>query len=400
MYKEYTGYTAEQLLEDDYFVQWLLAPNAENEAFWREQRENDQALGAEMDKACSFVKHLRQDIHLPEFSLHEETDLWKSIQARNKRKKIYRLSRIVATVAAAACICLLVARDLYWEDKPEVDYLAIMESVDSVREPAEEVELVLSGNRTITIPEKESQVEYYPDGEINVNAKTVEQVTVEEDQTQVFNQLIVPLGKRSSVTFSDGTKIWVNSGSKVIYPVVFEKGKREIFVEGEVYLDVTADASRPFIVKTQQIDVKVLGTSFNISAYKNDPTMQVTLVKGKVEVDTHQKQPDRLLPNQQFDWDTQARAGKIQTVEVENYVAWKNGYYQFEREPLQAVFKKLARYYGVRLEWAEEVGKRTCYGKLDLKDELMEVLNNLKDATGLPLQFTRNGENINISMNP
>ena len=92
---------------------------------------------------------------------------------------------------------------------------------------------------------------------------------------------------RSSLTFSDGTKIWVNSGSKVIYPVSFEKKKREIYVEGEVYLDVTHDTSWPFVVRTQQVDVKVLGTSFNVSAYKDDSNMQVTLVEGKVEVNTN-----------------------------------------------------------------------------------------------------------------
>ena len=85
---------------------------------------------------------------------------------------------------------------------------------------------------------------------------------------------------------------------------------------------------------------------------------------------------------------------------VDNYIAWRNGYYQFEKQPLNIVFKKLSRYYGVLIEWDEEVGKRTCYGKLDLKEELGDVLNNLKDATAIPMQFIYKDDCVKISMNP
>lgn len=404
MHKKYTRYNVNQLLSDDYFVQWLLSPNAESEAFWNELRGNDQMLKAQIDEARSFVIHLQQDIKLPEFPLHEEAALWNLIKAENDKKKrkekIFRVYRVIAGAAAVICFCFLVAKDFYLHEKQEINYLAIIESTYLRNNHSEEVELVLSENRKITIPEKESQIEYKPDGDINVNLKKVESMTKEKDHSQNFNHLIVPSGKRSSVTFSDGTKIWINSGSKVIYPVTFESDKREIFVEGEVYFDVTSDTRWPFIVKTQQMDVKVLGTTFNVSAYKNESNLQVTLVEGTVEVSTNKKQADILSPNQQFDFNTYTKEVKIQTVDVENYVAWKNGYYQFERQPLNTVFTKLSRYYGVRLEWDEEVGKRTCYGKLDLKENLEDVLNNLKEASAIPLQFTYDEDCIKISINP
>ena len=148
------------------------------------------------------------------------------------------------------------------------------------------------------------------------------------------------------------------------------------------------------------MDVKVLGTSFNVSAYKTDSNLQVTLVEGKVEVKTSNNHSDILSPNQQFDYDIKTNEATVQSVDVDNYIAWKNGYYQFEKQPLNIVFKKLSRYYGVQIEWDEEVGKRTCYGKLDLKEELGDVLNNLKDATAIPMQFIYNDDCIKISMNP
>lgn len=404
MHKNYKGYNVDQLLNDDYFVQWLLSPDVENEQYWTALRKNDPELKSQIDEARTLVMHLQQDIKLPEFPLQEEVALWNLIKAENdrkkKKKKTYRIYKIISGAAAIICICFFTARELNLKDKQEIDYLTMIESVNQINNHSDDVELVLSENKKIAIPQKESQVEYNKDGDINVNSKKVESVTKEKDHTLAFNQLIVPLGKRSSITFSDGTKIWVNSGSKVIYPVTFEKDKREIFVEGEVYLDVTSDTGWPFIVKTQQVEVKVLGTSFNVSAYKNESNLQVTLIEGKVEVDTNKKQSAILSPNQQFDFDTQTNEVKIQTVDVENYVAWRNGYYQFERQPLEVVFTKLARYYGVKLEWDEEVGKRICYGKLDLTEDLVDVLNNLKEATAIPIQFTYSDDCIRISMNP
>lgn len=404
MDKDYTGYNVEELLNDEYFIQWLLSPDVENEKFWNELQEKDPKLKLEIDKARSFVLHLQQDIKYPEFSAVDEIAVWNLIKAktdRNKnRKQTYRIYRIMAGVAAILCLCFFIAREFYLRDKQDINYLAVIESVEHDNSHSKDVELILSDSKKIAISETESQVEYNRDGGINVNSKKVESVVTEEDHHQTFNQLIVPLGKRSSVTFSDGTKIWVNSGSKVIYPMAFDKRKREIFIEGEVYLDVTPDVNRPFFVKTRQMDVKVLGTSFNVSAYKNDPSLQVTLLEGKVEVNREGDQSDILLPNQQFDYDTQTNKATVKYVDVENYIAWKNGYYQFEKQPLNIVFKKLSRYYGIRIEWDEEVGKRICYGKLDLKDRLEDVLNNLKDATAIPMQFTHKDDYIKISMNP
>ena len=260
------------------------------------------------------------------------------------------------------------------------------------------MELVLSENKKIAISDKESQVEYGQEGNIQVNSQKVANVTKEKDGAKTLNQLIVPYGKRSSITFSDGTKIWVNSGSKVVYPVAFEKGKREIFVEGEVYLDVTHDEKWPFIVKTQQMDVRVLGTSFNVSAYNDEPHVQVTLVEGKVEVNTANHHSGILSPSQQFSYDTQAGKASVRTVDVNSFIAWKNGYYQFRKQPLKIVFQRLSRYYGIRMEWDEAAGELICSGKLDFKDNLNEVLGNLENAA--PIQVAYDGECIKISVIP
>jgi len=402
MQNDYTGYDVEQLLSDDYFIEWLLSPDVENEKFWAELREKDPALKEKIDEARSFVRHLQHDIKLPDFTLEDEVDLWHSINIRNdeskKKKTSYHLFRIAAGVAAMVCLCFWGTWEFYLKDKQEINYLSIIESIESANNLSKEVELVLSEDKKIAISEKESQVEYGQEGDINVNSQKVADVIKEKDHTKTLNQLIVPYGKRSSITFSDGTRIWVNSGSKVVYPVAFGKEKREIFVEGEVYLDVMHDEKWPFIVKTQQMDVSVLGTSFNVSAYKDDPNLQVTLVEGKVKVNTINNHSEILSPNQQFNYDFQTDKSIVQAVDVNSYIAWKSGYYQFKEQPLNIVFQKLSRYYGIQIEWDEVVGKLICSGKLDFKDDLNEVLSNLENAA--PIQVAYSGECIKISVIP
>ena len=132
---------------------------------------------------------------------------------------------------------------------------------------------------------KEVELKYSKEGKIETKAG--KQIQTEDlkgnSEAEEMNQLVVPRGKRSSVELADGSKLWLNSGSRAIYPVVFSKKNREIFIEGEGYLEVSHDASRPFYVVTDAVKVKVLGTKFNISAYKEDNQVSVVLVEGSVE---------------------------------------------------------------------------------------------------------------------
>lgn len=399
MHKDYKRYKADQLLNDDKFVQWLLSPDAEDDRFWNELEESDKELAKEISIARSFIGTLQRDIKQPDFSSKDETVLWNKIIAENRKDKFHKKTiyvlRWLAGTAAVVCLCFFVVQKYYFAER-EINYQAMLNASERTVDSSGEIELVLSGDKKIAISEKEGLVEYNQEGEVNVNSKKIALEVEQKKDAEIFNQLIVPPGRRSSVIFSDGTKIWVNSGSKVVYPVTFGEKKREIYVEGEVYLDVTHDVTCPFVVKTQQLDIKVLGTCFNVSAYKGEPDMQVTLVEGKVEVRAN-KHADVLLPNQQFDYDSQTDKVRVEEVDINNYIAWKNGYYQFEKEPLEIVFKKLSRYYGAQIEWDEAVGKLTCSGKLDLRDDLKDVLNNLENAASI--QIIQSENHVRISKN-
>ncbi len=401
MDKDYTTYSADQLLNDDFFIQSELHPTEKSRAFWSDLQIKSAALSQEIENARLFLHTIKIDRNCSSLAAKDEHALWQRIELKNKEteRKAKRKQFIRLAISTVASLLLLSAIGWYATLRPKdakIDYLAIIQANPAPDSTNEKVQLVLSNNEKLTIDGTETQLEYKKEGKVNVNSKQVDlSPKGNPAQAQEFNQLIVPVGRRSSITFADGTRLWVNSGSKVVYPVKFAKEKREIFVEGEIYLHVSRDEQKPFIVKTHQMDIKVLGTQFNVTAYENEANMQVVLVSGKVEVNLD-KCKNVLAPNQMFSYDSKIHKGKITTVDTDNYVAWKDGYYQFHQQPLKEIVKKLSRYYGVRIYCKEPADKLSCSGKLDLKESLDEMMKALKEAA--PIQIENKYESIEIKV--
>lgn len=198
--------------------------------------------------------------------------------------------------------------------------------------------------------------------------------------------LVVPKGKRSMIKFSDGSMAWINSGSKVIYPKNFSDETRDIVIDGEIYIDVAKVEGVPFFVHTKDLDIKVLGTQFNISAYSEETAKFVVLVNGSVEIN-YNNSKNKLSPNQAFF----AESGhtSIKKVDTYKYICWKDGILQFEDEPFSALLRKLSRYYGIQIHSDPTLDNIKFEGNLNLNDSLEDVLQ----ALTLSKQFTYKQEN-------
>ena len=354
MRRNYTTYTAEELLNDDFFIQSELHPTEETRSFWSALVTKNPKLGKEIRIARHFIQEFRQRTPSASLSSEEVTGLWRQIEAQNRKYKSNPKRRywLVAAVAAAASLCLFLFNPFTVEEK-SIDYQSLITSLP--QEKSQDIQL-LSDKEKLLIKGKESQITYNPTGEARIHAEEIQNQTqtassshVKEKKTETEIQLcklIVPAGRRSSLVLADGTKIWVNSSSTVIYPNLFTGDKREIYVEGEAYLEVAHDSERPFYVKTQTMNVRVLGTRFNVCAYQEDSQQQVVLVSGKVEVETHDQQNQILTPNELFDYDKQQSKVSVTKVDTNDYISWKEGYYQFSRQELSVLFKRLSRYYG------------------------------------------------------
>jgi ferric-dicitrate binding protein FerR (iron transport regulator) len=151
----------------------------------------------------------------------------------------------------------------------------------------------------------------------------------------------------------DGTEVYMNTGSKIIFPNHFKSDSRIVEVEGEAYFKVTKDPNRPFIVKTTSFSTRVLGTEFNIRAYPQGES-SVTLVTGKVLVTPGENEANQvtLSPGQ----NATCSGGQllVKDVDVENYIAWKDGYFFFEEASLEDIMAEISRWYNVRVEYDNE----------------------------------------------
>jgi len=215
-----------------------------------------------------------------------------------------------------------------------------------------------------------------------------------DEPIDVNNSLTMatPRGGQYQLLLHDGTKIWLNAESKLRYPPVFSGDQRAVWLEGEAYFEV-AKASTPFIVHTPNERVEVLGTHFNVNAYRNETTSAVSLLEGKVNVSLADATGEILLPGQQSIVTNNTLA--VRDVDVLESVAWKNGEFMFNKENLDAVMRKLARWYDIEIDVAPELADIQIWGSLSRYDNFAEVLRIIK-MTDNDIQFSIKGRRVKL----
>lgn len=401
METHYKYYTADQLLNDPDFLQAELHPTLKNRKCWDDIASENKSFADELSLARKILARIKEAENSYSLQKEEEARLWKRIQDENKKSRLRKTINItLATAGVAAVLALVFIINFYNEKEKEnanADYMAIIETAKQAEDKSGNIQLLLSDNKKLNLHGKESEIEYEKEGDIRINSEKV-QMAQEEKKEQSFNTLIVPVGKRSFVTLAEGTKIWVNSDTKVIYPVQFAAAKREIYVEGEIYLDVSPNEKAPFVVKTKDSQITVLGTQFNVTAYGNESNTNILLVEGKVEVELPGKSKNILSANQMISFNNETKSSSIKEVNVIDYIAWKDGYYQFRKQPMDIVLNRIAKYYGLKIEWDDPVGQLTCSGKLDLKDDPRDIFSTLQKAA--PIEINSNNERIEIKVKP
>jgi len=194
-------------------------------------------------------------------------------------------------------------------------------------------------------------------GTIQNNLLTYKNNSNNRNKLASNNILSVPYGKQFDVLLADGTFIHLNAGSVLKYPSNFDgNSKREVFLEGEAYFKVAKDKSSPFIVKTENLDTRVYGTEFNVSAYLNDNTTEVILVEGIVGVQEATKKSNFtnnyviIKPSQKASIGKTLNGLKIENVNVNSYIAWKSGVLMFKNENIGNIFKKLERQFNIEIQ--------------------------------------------------
>jgi len=196
-----------------------------------------------------------------------------------------------------------------------------------------------------------------------------------------FNTLLIPKGGQYEVTLPDGTLVWLNAASSLKYPTAFTGSERHVEMTGEAYFEVARNTVMPFTVSTGKSTVKVLGTHFNVSAYDDDPADKTALLEGAVVVGKGEKKV-LLAPGQQAVVDHDAGAIAVRTINVDDAVAWKNGYFSFRKEDLRTALRKIARWYNVDVEYQGKETNKLLGGTVSRTQTIEEILSYL-ELTGI-----------------
>ena len=266
----------------------------------------------------------------------------------------------------------------FYRDKPATaDFAQYLEVSEISNKPT----LVLSDGSTVNLNKNESTVDYTSGDHIVVNEDSIIQVAKSNQKIEVVpNQLLIPYGSRAKVVLSDHSVVWLNAGSRMIYPSVFTGKEREVLLFGEAFFQIEKDESKPFIVKTSDYRIKVLGTQFNVSAYPGDAVSQTLLTEGRVELnlnnDSWFDKKVVLKPNEMFSFNKGINELKVEKVQPEEYVLWKDGILKFDNEDLSRVVKKIERFYNIQVKLKDPLDAFIKMdGKLNLKEDKYEVLH-------------------------
>ena len=387
--EKYSRYSFEDFIHDDFFVESIKRPTDESISFWNLFLENHPEQSENYHTARLCVENVSR----PRISDKEVAAMWANIRKKLKPvlKSENRRRLIYYAAAAAASIALLWNIRLFFTQHNDLpvrnDVMTFVSNADTISNNGE-IQLIISEEKTVYLQDKESVITYDSTG-IHTGSEKLA-----KNEVASYNQLIVPYGKSSVLTLHDGTTIWVNAGTRLVYPAEFEADKREIYVNGEIFLDVSSDAKRPFIVRTNDFRIQVVGTRFNVQAYMKDEQSRIALVEGSVKISTETAEEVMLKPNQVFEQDKGGHS-TVKDADVEKYTSWIHGQYIYESECLGVILKRLERYYGKEIVVGPSVSELECAGKLNLKENIEDVLSIISKTA--PVEYIKDGERYNVN---
>ena len=215
---------------------------------------------------------------------------------------------------------------------------------------------------------------------VSKNGKIAYTAAEDPIPSMAFNMLETPKGGQHQLTLPDGTLVWLNAATRIKFPVSFASEKtREVELIGEAYFEVAKDARHPFLVKTGGQHIEVLGTHFNIQAYPDDREETATLMEGSVKVSSTRFQATKFLsPGEETILSKQTSTLTKNKADIENTMAWKNGYFIFNNEDFESIMKKVSRWYDVEISYQQKIFNFRLGGRVSRSKNLSSVLHALE----------------------
>lgn len=312
-----------------------------------------------------------------------------------KDKKLAYTSKAIRVFKYAATITILLGIGYFYQkgflENSNEEFMAPSQNIITLEFESGSLEVISEGKTTEIINEEGAVISTQKGNRLiyaGINNKS---------DKLVYNQLTVPYGKRFELEFSDGTVAYLNAGSSLKYPIKFLKGQaREVFLVGEAFLDVTKDPSWPFTVNTSNnLDIRVLGTKFNVSNYPEDETTEVVLVEGSVGLQVDDNINDVVLePGFKGSFDRGEKNITTKPVLTSIYTSWMNGDLVFRNTTFENILKRLERHYNVTITNQNEKYFQKKFNANFGNEPIEAVLNYFKNTYGIA--YTIDSNNITI----
>ena len=312
---------------------------------------------------------------------------WKEVEQKIKPVAVNKTGYLKYAVAAA--IVLLISISFLFNNGKDREVVVPVITNNTIKTGTDKATLTLEDGTLIALEKGEQYISenLESDGEALVYKGS--SVTSKE---MVYNYLTIPRGGQYHIVLSDGTEVWLNSDSQIKYPVTFIKGEtRQIeLVYGEAYFDVTpstANNGSKFKVHTESQEIEVLGTEFNISAYKDERAIYTTLIEGKVAV-INGKANTILSPNQQSIIVKEKNGINVVKADVYSVTSWRKGVFSFDNMPLENIMKVLARWYDVDVVFANPNLMREDFtGVLRKNQNIEDILNSIQTTNNIAYEI-------------
>lgn len=329
-----------------------------------------------------YVKHINEEIVIPSDFASSDEELRKrifdTIQSTIKEKPVVSLWKRIS-VAASILLFLGVAVYFYTNDSgfhstPTVALQEILPGGNrAILTLADGNKIDLSDTTSRTISEQYGvNITKTADGQIVYDLSSI----AKNNAKIGFNTIQTPAGGQFQVILPDGSHVWLNALSSLTYPIAFTGNERKVILTGEGYFEIANKKSMPFKVISEGQLVEVLGTQFNISAYKDEQSIKTTLLKGAIRISTD-RYSRILAPGQQVEVDGQGMHIS-RNLNTEDVLAWKNGYFMFSNEPIESVMRKIARWYDVEVVYQDDVKNKMLWGTMSRFKNISEVLKTLE----------------------
>lgn len=303
------------------------------------------------------------------------------LDRKRKSESSLRIRKIAYGVAAVLLPAVLLLSILFMNREIPTEVAHVVENIVPGSSKAV---LTLSDGSKVELGENiHDTIVDAKGGLVNAKGSKLEYEAKVAKEELVYNNLNVPRGGEFFLKLSDGTKVWLNSDTKLRYPVEFGAKNRNVYLEGEAFFDVKKDKSRPFNVITKKASVEVLGTAFNIRSYNDEKAVFTTLAEGSVRFSNKQKESITLKPGEQGVVDTKSGTLVKKKVDIDMFTAWKDGRFVFKEQSLEHIMNTMARWYDINVFFVNEEAREVSFsGNLKRYDDFSQLINML-EMTGM-----------------